>query len=254
MHIRRLTGVVAVLGLVLVGCSSKEAPRETTLRSDDPVRTKLATPITLDSASLPLSAFLEQVHQQAGVNFFANWPSLKAIGVEPSTPVNLHGLQGAPTSTALDIALRQIGTDPTNSVRFVVREGIVIVDTAQNLASTKDTRVYDVRDLIVVASPPTSGLAATRQEPEGMGGSGDGSKIFGDVADADDRDEVVRAKIDQLVTIIATTVDRPENWEEGGGTDSIRELNGNLIVRTTPENHRDIERLLSDLREHSKKR
>jgi hypothetical protein len=196
---------------------------------------------------------LEQVHQQAKVNIFTNWPNLNAVGVEPSTPANLSGMQGVPASTALEIVLKQIGTDPTNPVRFAVREGVVLVDTAQGLSSTKDTRVYDVRDLVAVSAPRKRDRPAADSESEMMGGDS-GSACFGDEVTLDLQAEAVQAKVDQLVTVIQTAVGEPENWQEGGGVDAIRELNGNLVVRTTPENHREIERLLGDLRKQSRKR
>lgn len=55
-------------------------------------------------------------------------------------------------------------------------------------------------------------------------------------------------RIEELTTLIQDTIGRQEDWAAyGGSVSSLRELNGNLIIKTTPENHRQIRRLLFEL-------
>ncbi|MBT8485509.1 MAG: hypothetical protein KJO43_08005, partial [Phycisphaerae bacterium] len=72
--------------------------------------------------------------------------------------------------------------------------------------------------------------------------------LFGDPED--DPDRLTRGElVEQIVSIIQETVD-PEGWRDlGGETGSLQEFNGNLIITNTPRNHREIEGLLSQLRE-----
>src|SRR5262249_17825366 len=65
-------------------------------------------------------------------------------------------------------------------------------------------------------------------------------------ADAEQqRDQLTR----RIVDIIEQHVDF-EGWRDNGGeTGFIQQLNGNLIITNTPRNHREIQGLLSKLRE-----
>lgn len=56
-------------------------------------------------------------------------------------------------------------------------------------------------------------------------------------------------QIETLVYFIQDTVGSQEEWAAYGGvSSSLRELNGNLIVKTTPANHRELRKLLEQLR------
>src|SRR5699024_8318345 len=55
--------------------------------------------------------------------------------------------------------------------------------------------------------------------------------------------------IDKITKLIKTTTGKPDNWFSDTGNSSVMELNGNLIVKTTPNNHRQIGELLSKIRE-----
>lgn len=104
-----------------------------------------------------------------------------------------------------------------------------------------DTRVYDVRDVLIDAPAflpaPEFDLSAAMTCQ---------SSAARPVDDADAMLMRMRnERRDALVNEIENSVGDEAGWARyGGETSSIRELNGNLIIRTTQANHREIERIL----------
>ena len=70
------------------------------------------------------------------------------------------------------------------------------------------------------------------------------------VLSAEETETVSRdERIEALVNLIQDTIGRQDEWAAyGGDVSSLRELNGNLIIKTSPENHLAIRRLLYQLR------
>ncbi len=66
-------------------------------------------------------------------------------------------------------------------------------------------------------------------------------------------DEPTREELlEQVVGLIHDTIGRQNEWQAyGGERSSIRELNGNLIIKTTVQNHQAIRKLLKSLRPNS---
>jgi type II secretory pathway component GspD/PulD (secretin)/tetratricopeptide (TPR) repeat protein len=196
----------------------------------------------------------------SGKNIYVDWKALDFIGVGPDDAVTLS-LNDVSVENVLDRVLQQLG-DGYDRPQWSIQDGIVSVSSEESLRRNTATLVYDIRDLLFevpyfgnapdmdlaramsqAATPPAGGGAGN------FGGrSGGPSPVFGDPA-ADkqrpDRQEIV----DQIVGIIQETVD-PAGWRDmGGDTGSLQELNGNLIITNTLRNHRQIEGLLSQLRE-----
>jgi len=68
----------------------------------------------------------------------------------------------------------------------------------------------------------------------------------------DDDSSSTLSREDMIFSILdmVRQIGRPDEWlEYGGDVSSVSELNGNLIARTTPENHGEIRKLLAMLRE-----
>ena len=83
-----------------------------------------------------------------------------------------------------------------------------------------------------------------RPEPAPPAGGG-GEAIFG--GDGSDDDEMTREEIIREVTdLIIMTIGTPDEWIDQEST--LSELNGNLIVKTHPDNHREIQKLIAMLR------
>src|SRR5690606_28067651 len=118
-----------------------------------------------------------------------------------------------------------------------------------DLRRTTDTRVYDIRDLLVQVpnfdNAPRfdleSVLDSDRNNRGGSGGSGTGSGgrgssggssrggIFGESADEAIEYMTREEMIQQIEEMIYNTVGRPDDWAEyGGDVSSLQEYNGNL--------------------------
>jgi len=199
-------------------------------------------------------AVIEFLRNSTGINIFVNWNALELAGVERDQTVNLV-LNNVPAEQALRLVLQQVTLDDTNPVSFSIIEGIVHISTAQDLRKATVLRVYDIRDLLVqipnfTEAPEFDLESALSSEIGGEGGTtttgifGTGEGVAGEVGLT--RDQLITA----IIELIQTTVGNPDDWAEiGTGESSVRELNGNLIVRTTPGNHNQLLQLLGELRE-----
>ena len=223
------------------------------------VALKLRDSVPVDFDNNKLVNIIEYFRNTTGVNFFVNWAVLESIDMSKDTPVTLQ-LTNVPVDQALRLVLQQAsGSNEQDPVTYSIIEGVVTVSTDRDLAKATDIRPYDIRDLLVqvpnFAEAPefdlNSALSNTNSggsSSGGGGGDGGGDSIFG--GGEGETEELTREEmIEQVIGLIQNTVGKQADWEAQGGQGSIRELNGNLIVKTTPKNHREIAQLLSQLRE-----
>ncbi|MEO0586231.1 MAG: hypothetical protein AAF078_01200 [Planctomycetota bacterium] len=217
-----------------------EANRRVTIKLREPV------PIAFDGNLLV--DVINYFTNTTGVNFDVRWNQLQAAGVERDSPITLQ-LTNIPAEEALRRVLQQVSTE-FDPVSFSIVEGIVTISTERDLQRTTFIRNYDIRDLLLpirdFTDVPEFDLNSALQDLTGGGGGGD---LFDD--SGDDDEEVTREElIEQIVTLIQDTVGRQDEWADfGGDVSSIREINSQLIIRSTADNHREIARLLASLRE-----
>ncbi len=224
------------------------------------VALKLQDSVPINFESNKLVNIIEYLRNTTGVNFFVNWPILESIGVGKDMPITLQ-LTNVPVEQALRLILQHASAgNELEPIGYSVIEGVVTISTERDLSKTTDIRPYDIRDLLVqvpnfdqapefdlnaALSNTNSGGSST---PGGGGGGGEGGGIFG--GEETREEQPTRAEtIEQITNLIQDTVGKKEDWETQGGDGSIRELNGNLIIKTTPKNHRQIGHLLAQLRE-----
>jgi len=222
------------------------------------VTLKLKDSVPVDFDNNKLVNIIEYLRNTTGVNFFVNWAVLQSVGIGKDMPITLQ-LTNVPVRQALRLVLQQAsGTNEQDPIAYSIIEGVVTISTERDLAKATDIRPYDIRDLLVQVPNFTdapefdinSALSNTNSggsnSSEGGGGGGGGPFATSEST----TEELTRAElIEQVIGLIQNTVGKQEDWEIQGGKGSIRELNGNLIVKTTPKNHRDIAQLLSQLRE-----
>lgn len=192
---------------------------------------------------------VEYLRNVTGVNIFVNWRAIEDAGIERGAPISLN-LANVPADKALKLILDQVGGDQVK-IGFAIDDGVVTISTVENLGKNTTIRSYDIRDLLVVppvfADAPVFDLTQVGQSGKSGGGGGG---LFNDAgagagATGPSRQEL----IEQISTLIRETVD-PENWRNNGGlVSSMNELNGQLIISTTSQNHRSILALLNQLRE-----
>jgi len=224
------------------------------------VAQKLQDIVPINFEANKLVNIIEYMRNTTGANFFVNWPVLESVGVSKDTPITLQ-LTNVPVEQALRLVLQQTTAgNETDSIGYSVIEGVVTISTQRDLSKTTDIRPYDIRDLLVqvpnFSEAPEFDLNAAlsntssggSQSGGGGGGGGGGSSLFAD--DESEEEQPTREElIEEILTLIRDTIGTQDDWEAQGGIGSIKELNGNLIVKTTPKNHRQIALLLSQLRE-----
>ena len=216
------------------------------------VREQLQRSVPVNFEAIALVRVVEFFRGTTGANFFVNWSALENAGVEQDTPVTLQ-LSNVPAEQALRLVLEQATLDEFNPVAFSVIDGIVQISTANDLVRTTATNVYDIRDLLVQVpsfNEAPSFDVESALEGGGTEDSGGGGDLFGNAdsggQEGPSRDEMTN----DIMELIRNTVGQADEWAEfGGEVSSMRELNGNLIVRTTPANHRELLSLLGQLRE-----
>ena len=212
-----------------------------------------------DNSFERVANFLSQV---SGQNIYVDWKALEFIGVSRDDPVALQ-LNDVTVATALDRVLEQVGDD-LDRPQWAIQDGMVTISSEQALRKNTVTVVYDIRDLLFkvpyfgnapvldLGSALSQAGASARNSSGGFGGQTGGQgggAIFSD-PEQDNGPRFSREElVDQIVGIVQENID-PEGWRElGGDTGTLQELNGNLIITNTVRNHRQIEGLLSQLRE-----
>lgn len=220
--------------------SESEINRQVTQKLRDSV------PIKFDNSKLV--DVVDYLRNTTGLNFFVNWTALQNVGIERDTAISLQ-LSNVPIEQALRLVLQQASAaNELEPAGFSIIEGVVTISTERDLSRTTDIRPYDIRDLLVqvptFTDAPEFDLRAALTFSEG-----DGAEIFSDSGQGEEtisREELVA----QIMSLIRDTVGDALEWADAGGDiSSMRELNGNLIVKTTPKNHRLISKLLRQLRE-----
>ena len=199
-------------------------------------------------------------------NLFVNWKSLEAAGIDRTTPVTAR-LHNVKFSKALNVILDSVGGGQTK-LGYTIDEGVITISTQDDLSKNVVVRVYDIRDLIInvpdFTDAPQFSLDASQNQQGGGGGGGGGGAGGGGggqianqlFANANQQNQLNRDQgpsrqdlVDAITKLIEDTV-ATDTWKDNGGSvGAVRELEGQLIVTQTPENHRQLFNLLEQLRE-----
>ncbi|MAX24510.1 MAG: hypothetical protein CMJ19_08395 [Phycisphaeraceae bacterium] len=235
------------------------------------VQQSLNESINVDFEANKLETSIAFIRDNTNVNFVINWTAMTNVGVEPDLPITLK-ISNVPASQALTLVLQQASANnELDPVSYAVKDGIVEISTLRDLKRrTAFLRSYDIRDLLVqvpnfdgapdfdLGSALSSSSSVGGGGGSGSGGGGGGNSrnnvdLFGDSDndDDDDDDEDARLqRVTEILELIRTQTGTQSDWVEfGGDVSSVRELNGLLLVRTTPGTHDEITTLLDELRQ-----
>ena len=156
---------------------------------------------------------VDALRDMTGAKIFVNWHALEQAGVDRHEPVSLHK-KDVKLSRAIDLLLAQVAPEG-KPLDWKVEDGTIVISTRNELAGHDVlTRVYDVRDLLRLSND------ADRQR-----------------------------HVDELLKFVMDQVGAGSWKERGGSAGAIRELQGQLIVTQTPQNHRQLLKLLMGLRD-----
>ncbi|MEX0887113.1 MAG: hypothetical protein WD009_11810 [Phycisphaeraceae bacterium] len=237
--------------------------------ADIRARRALSQAIPVDFRNAEFADTLDHLREATDLDFVVNWAALQQEGIDRHARVDLR-VRELRAERALEMVLDQAsGNRPIDSAAaatYTIMDGIVAISTERDLQRSTDTRVYDIRDLLVdipnFDDAPSFDLqqvlgrrsSDTASSSWGTGGGGGGSSSSGGLfrnAEPGQSDDASRGEfVEEITDLIRDTVGTQDEWMTyGGQVSSLRELNGNLIVRTTPGNHSSIGSLLDQLRE-----
>jgi general secretion pathway protein D len=216
-------------------------------QEDRDVRLKLQRvlpTVTFDAAEFENA--IEYLREYADLNIHVNWDALELEGILRSKEVNLR-LNNVTTEKALKVILDDVGG--VVPLSYVIDDGVVTISTRTDLSKRTYTRVYDIRDLIVrvpnFEAPDVELSSGTGNNGTGNGGFGNQDNGGGNNNEnVPSRQEMV----DNIITLVTDTID-PQSWPPLGQIGSIRELNGQLVVTQTSDNHQQISNLIEQLRQ-----
>lgn len=242
---------------------------------DDAARVKLSQRIPLEFVESPLGDVVEFLSDALDLEFYANWKKVEAAGIARDVPVTLK-LTRVSGGMALELALDQAGPD---QLAYVIRDGVVIISTVDDLDGAATLHVYNCRDLLV---PSQSSIGTS-----GMMGPGMGSGGYGEAATPGPGGSPYGASgmagmssmsggagmgmmmgssegmagpagyggppttsvaAERLVNILTSSI-VPNTWQAAGGTGTIAEYNGLIVVNHNARVHAQVEQLLKMLRE-----
>jgi len=185
-----------------------------------------AISVTPRYEELPIEDVVENLAAMTRVSFVVSRAVREDVDEDAKT-INLINNQSMRVSKLLKLMEDLSG----NQIRFIVRNGVVNVLSAEEAAGGYVLHKYEVRDIVRpvkdfvgvdVNLAPSGGLEEVEEEPI-------------------ERDATILSEDDLLATI-QENID-PDSWE-----DNISIENGTLIVRHTPEVQDRIGKLLVDLR------
>ncbi|MGH7133329.1 MAG: hypothetical protein ACREJO_15455 [Phycisphaerales bacterium] len=208
------------------------------------------TKIRANFSENSMDQVIAYIQRTTNVNVDVDWASLRSLGIDPETPVTLSLASDVSAKVVLERVLNRVARDQHSRPDFAVDGGILTVASPEALRRHKPVAMYNVTDLLLdipdFSDVPTVDLQAVLQKANG----GSSATPFRDALRKGGDDRPDRAtRIRKIVDIIERTVD-PESWADAGGdVGSIQELNGSLIITTTPKNHREIQGVLAKLRE-----
>jgi len=214
----------------------------------------------VDFQELQFQKAIQWLTDSTGANITVNWTALEAAGINKDALVTLH-LKNVKFETVLRQLLDVAGG--VTPLGYVIEDGVIKISTKEDLAKNTITRTYDINDLMVrvpnFAAPEldlnsTSSCNSGGNSGGGLFGGGSSSSSNGSSSSNNGGEENIPTKseiVQKLITMISTSVD-PDSWREplGSGTvGSISEIQGQLVITQTQENHARIAELISRLRE-----
>lgn len=171
----------------------------------------------------------------SGVDFVVEWDALANAGVTRDTPITIRLHEATSLDAVLSLMFRSMG----GQLQHEVDRGVVVISPSQRIG-TSVMKVYDVSGL--VATRTTGPVQPHAEAAEGGGAPGlNGSGAGGP--------PVSNPEVQQLISLITSTIQR-EIWTDNGGAGaSIGVFKTKLVVKAPESVHKEILALLEDLQE-----
>jgi len=200
---------------------------------------------------VPLGNVIDFIRGVTQLNVDVDWASLEEVSISRDDTITLN-LTNVTLRTALDRALERVSKDTEAAAAWGVQDGVLTIASKSVIARNKALVIYDIRDMLIeipdYIDAPEFNLQAVLQGAQGGGGGG--QSPFQPEQNQDRDMRTIEERTQDIITLITTNVDQPGWQENGGSVGFIQQFQGNLIITNTPANHREIEGLLSKLRQY----
>jgi hypothetical protein len=178
--------------------------------SEQSIRQALGGPTTIDFQGVPLNEVADYIGERHGVQLMFDRVALKEGGIDPTTALVTVAVKDISLRSALKMILAPL------RLTSVIQDEVLLITTKAKADAIFETRLYDVRDLVV-----------------------------------HDNDPGALPDFDSLTDAIRLTVN-PQSWDKAGGQGSLAPFSSNgicaLMVWQNGQGHEQIENLLEKLR------
>jgi hypothetical protein len=180
------------------------------MTNEQVIRRALIEPTSLDFQGASLTDVMNYIAENQHIQFLFDNNALKEAGIDPTTTLVTFSIKNITLRSALNFILTPHG------LTSMIKDEVLLITTKAKADSIFETRLYDVRDLVVHDDEPGA-------PPD----------------------------FDSLVDAIRLTVN-PQSWDKAGGQGSVAAFSNNgvcaLIVWQNDQGHEQLEQLLNKLR------
>jgi hypothetical protein len=199
----------------------------------------------LEFVDTPLNEVITYIGDKHKLQFFIQKQSLDELAVDITTIPVKFALHDVRVKTVLDWILSQ------NNLGYTIRDGVIVIATKDWLNKQLETRVYDCRDILAADAASNRAIESKPMAipPVAPRTSSIVSEYLhlaaaSSVAPmASDSLATTSRAAERLTSLIEQTV-APEAWSRKGGTGSIVEYQGLLVVSQTAEVQTEVKDLL----------
>lgn len=229
----------------------------------------------IDFRGKNFESVLDFFANQLGVPIVTRWGPIEIAGATKDQQIPLYlpdKGDGIPAEEILNQVFNlALADQTTDRLAYNINKGIITISTERDLDRTTDYVLYDVRHLLLEVpnfqgtglSGSGAGGGARSGGGSRTGGSGGGARTTGGgggtttarttsrSGGSSSRAGAATSSLDigAIQDMITTSVGRAEDWNNPLERASfLQEVNGTLLIKTSPRNHRDIRRLLAWLR------
>jgi tetratricopeptide (TPR) repeat protein len=194
-----------------------------------------------------LETALNFVRDATGANMVVLWGAIEAAGIKKDKAVT-QPLKHVSAAQLLRVILEGVSTEleGENRLGYAIEGGIIKVATKKELKNTTTENVYDIRDLLVQVPTFTDAPSFSLADALKSSSGGAAASIFDDATAAPDKVSESTI-IEELTTRIKEHVGTKAEWDDNLSV--ISAYHGQLLVKTTPENHRSLAKLLENFRQ-----
>ncbi len=174
--------------------------------------------------------------------------------IDQNTEINMDPISAVPLGTALEHLLKSV-SGGFAELDYTVKDGVITIATAESLPSEMEIQIYDVAELVGAAADFAYELTQLEEIAVGGGGGGGGGGAEAEGSAETPEEllgiEAIQQNAIDIVQLVQESID-PESWWEMGGDATIRIYTPSnpirLIIKQTLKNHKQIRKLLDDLR------